>query len=276
MEEVFPVSIAAFIAMAAAVDSVGSAAATAVGSPDTDASTEAAASAAGSVSGAGAGSPDTCASGAAAVSAGSGSATSAAGSASGAGAASLAVVSAASGSAAASAGSASGAAAGSPDTVASAESAASAAGSAGTGAVSTVTSVISSETSITGSETMISYLNSVGFWLISLDMLSEIRPAPADLAVMNPSSSISMISGVSLFQTERAGNSSPCSMRAVSCRVSPTDMLYFAVSSSCPASLLIALRTVSFSSLTDTDILAGTGSPDSDPASVSAAKAWAG
>ena len=237
--------------MAAADDSVGSAAAAAVGSPDTVAS--------------------------------------------GAAAASSAAVSTASGSAAAT-GSVSGAAAGSPDTVASAESAASAAGSAvssfvsaagsasgaaaassvvsaGAGAESSVTAVISSETTISGSRTRISYLNSVGFWLISLDMLSEIRPAPADLAVMNPSSSISMISGVSLFQTERAGNSSPCSMRAVSCRVSPTDMLYFAVSSSCPASLLIALRTVSFSSLTDTDILAGTGSPDSDPASVSAAKA---
>ena len=248
LDEVFPVSTAAFIATEAVIVSVGSAAAAAAGSPDTDSVTESVAAAAGSKSGAAIGSPDT---------------------------------DSVTESAASAAGSKSGAAIGSPDTVASSSAAAgssiaaaaSSAVSAGTEAESSVTAVISSETLISGSRTRISYLNSVGFWLISLDMLSEIRPAPADLAVMNPSSSISMISGVSLLQTERAGNSSPCSMRAVSCRVSPTDMLYFAASSSCPASLLIALRTVSFSSLTDTDILAGTGSPDSDPASVSAAKA---
>ena len=87
-----------------------------------------------------------------------------------------------------------------------------------------------SENSPSALLTMISYLNSVGTWLASLEMLSVIRPVPSDFAVIMPSSSISMISGVSLLQTERAGNPSPCSITAVSCRVSPTVTLY------CPAS----------------------------------------
>ena len=172
LDEVFPVSTAAFIATEAVIVSVGSAAAVAVGSPDTDSAAESAASASGSKSGAAIGSPDTVAAAESAVSA--------------------------VGSAAVSS-SATAAAAGS-----SIAASASSAVPSGAEAESSVTVVISSETLISGSRTRISYLNSVGFWFISLDMLSEIRPAPADLAVMNPSSSISMISGVSLLQTERA------------------------------------------------------------------------